>query len=264
MSTITISKATLTHGLFLKVSYEEHLPGNSTRNHPNMTSTDPVHDDLINIFKQLPAHMALICEEITNEDFIDSLPEDNETRQDYVAEFGETVPAISAKKVRGKQASIVPDINKTATVVKAVDKFNTHTISIKGGLGIDQVSLDGTRELTTLKIKGVSSPTIKLIQEEYRYAEDLTLLVEALKYEINEFLFNGKKAPEAQQELAFGDGVGLEPGELKTNAYKDPTAAISDKDDDFVGFEISTEEPGGDDGITDVEFEEPPISPEEY
>lgn len=242
MANITISKATLSAGLFLKVSYEEHLPGNSTRNHPNMTSTDPVHEDLQRLFSQLPAHMALICEEITNEDYIMSLPEDDETRQDYIVEMGESVPAIAAKKLRGRQSKLIPDPNDENKPVLAVSKFRTDTITIKGHGGTyDEVILLGNRILSTGKSKTVGTPSIKLTDDEYHYHADLQMIVEAIKYEINEFLYNGKKAPinDPQGEL-FGDGIGTEEHTLKTNAYRDPTDSISSNDDEpethFPGY----------------------------
>lgn len=239
MANITISKASLSAGLFLKVSYEEHLPGNSTRNHPNMTSTDPVHEDLQKLFLQLPAHMALICEEITNEDYIMSLPEDDETRQEYIVEMGESVPAIAAKKLRGKQTRIVPDPNAVDKPELAVDKFKTDSITIKShGGSFDEVALSGVRVLTTGKTKTVGSPMTKLTDDEYKYHGDLQMIVEAIKYEINEFLYNGKKAPERQGDL-FGDGIGTEEHTIKTNAYRDVTESINESDDIELTF------PGG-------------------
>lgn len=68
MSLITVKKASIKEFLFLEVGYDQQISPTITDKFKR-NSTAPVHDDLKAAFKMLDLHLALICEEITVEQF---------------------------------------------------------------------------------------------------------------------------------------------------------------------------------------------------
>jgi hypothetical protein len=221
-SNIIINKATLVGGLFLKVSYEELLPGNIRRNHPNMTASNPIHPDMIAAFAALTPHMALICEEITENEFIDALPEEYDatepSAETFEVEFGEEVKAANARGkkkakeiklkegVKGayKPGDILNDENllgEPNPEVKAIDHFVCTYISFTGYVGSENISLAGTKTLSTKKQMSIGTPSIKLEPNEYKYYDMLSQDGEMLKYEIIQFLLHGKQAVVEEPDL---------------------------------------------------------------
>jgi len=230
-SHISVYKAVLTHGMFIKVWFEENLPGNVKINHPGWSKTTPVHDDLANAFKKLIPHMAFICEEITKEQFIDAIPNDDDATQPteiYIPpavipvefEMGEEVKAPKGKKGtkhnpivikgEGSDEQIKNLFGETEPEKKAIDSFSCYEIAIKNTGGTDSISLTGHKVLTSGKWMGIHSPMIKLQHDDYIYSEDLDLIKEEVVYEIREYIINGKQAPDRDPELPFPDGIGQE------------------------------------------------------
>lgn len=227
-SNIIINKATLVGGLFLKVSYEELLPGNIRRNHPNMTASNPIHPDMIAAFKNLTPHLALICEEITENDFIDALPNEvdatapdaiqaagdalkSSAAETFEVEMGEIIKTQKAKKVtKHKEVTLKPGVKgdykpgdilanenllgEQNPVIKPIDNFVCTHISFSGYSGSESVSLSGSKTLSTKKQMSIGTPTIKLEHDDYKHYDMLSQDGELLKYEIIEFLVNGKQA----------------------------------------------------------------------
>lgn len=230
---IRINKVQLTAGMFLKVSFKELLPNNDERLHTGVSCSAPVHKDLADAFKQFTPHLALICEEITNEDFIEAIPEEYDGTQPTVVEMGEEVPAIKATRAKkGKKGSIVEgaiDFKVSAEMESGevvdishlfeekdepkeklpIDKFDLSEVSFNFTNGIESISLAGSKELSTGAWMGIKAPAVKL-NGDYKYVEDLAQLGELLKYEASEYIINHKYAPAVDPELPFPDGKGIE------------------------------------------------------
>lgn len=251
METINISKVALQHGMFLKLSYTEPLPGNDERKHSSVSCSAPVHEDLAKAFKDFTPHLALICEQISNEEFIDMIPDEYDPTQSTIVELGEMVPAIKASKAKKgkgkglagvlneassfKMTSIGPDgqehdissiLGSAATAKdepKLIDKFALSDVEFKFHSGIESIKLTGQMQLSTLEWIGMGpTPWIK-INGLYPHISDLFQLGELLKYEVQEYIINHKYAPPVDPELpfgesdreSFGDGAGLTEKQLR-------------------------------------------------
>lgn len=229
---ITITKVAIINGLFPRVSYTEHLPDNDERKHPNVTCTSPAHKDLINVFAAFKPHLALICEEITVEQFIEAIPNEYDATQPHIIEMGEMVPAIKAVRGRKKKdkdttismigadgtekdiTGLFDNLEESAQpkrVKTLMDHFQISTVEFKSTNGIGSMVLNGERELSNLKWIGCG-PTyaIKDNDPEYKHISDLFQLGELLRYEMSQYIINHKYAPPIDPELPFGDGVGIE------------------------------------------------------
>lgn len=235
---INISKVALQHGMFLKVSFTEPLPNNDERKHPNVSCSAPVHEDMVKAFNSFTPHLALICEQISNEEFIDMIPEEYDATAPNIVEMGEVVPAIKAtrskKKDKGmtitmsgpdgieKDVSGLFDDRPAANDPKLIDKFNLTEVEFKFQSGIESIKLTGQMKLSTDEWIGLGGPWIK-INGLYPYVSDLFQLGELLKYETQEYIINHKYAPPVDPELpfgetdreSFGDGIGLTEQELR-------------------------------------------------
>lgn len=235
---ITISKITVNAGMFLTCSYKELLPNNDERTHGGVKCTAPVHEDLVTAFNAFLPHLALICEEITPEQFIDSLPNEYDATQPHIMEMGEVVPAIKAaiakraKKAKKGDASVTmigPDgVEHDASwlmsgdepekKVKTIwDRFTMHTVEFKVANGIESIILNGEKELSTLEWLGLGpTPPKKENDVKYRFISDLFQAGELLKYEVGLYILEHKYAPAKDLELPFGENGGDdEEGEFK-------------------------------------------------
>jgi hypothetical protein len=230
---INISKVALQHGMFLKVSYTEPLPNNDERKYPNVSCAAPVHEDLAKAFNDFIPHLALICEQITNEDFIEMIPEEYDATAPTIAEFSEVVPAIKAtrskKKDKGLKVSTeFGDISHlfedrvNPNDPKLIYKFQLSDVEFKFQSGIESIKLTGQMRLSTYQWIGIGAPWVK-INDTYPHVSDLFQLGELLKYETGEYIINHKYAPPVDPELpfgetdreSFGDGTGLTEQELR-------------------------------------------------
>lgn len=219
---ITITKISLNGGMFPVVSYKEHLPGNDERVHSSVKCTAPAHVDLIKAFKDFTLPLALICEQITNEQYIDALPNEYDPAQPDEIELGEIVPAIKATKNKkakkdglnvtmigkyGAEKNISSLFGSAPVEDKLEDKFDISCVEFKYQSGIETIALSGSKELSTKKWMGLSAPAVKMDDPDYAYTEDLFQAGELLKYEIGEYIVNHKYAPPVDPELPFGDGL---------------------------------------------------------
>jgi len=214
---INISKVSLQHGMFLKVSFTEPLPNNDERKHPNVSCSAPVHEDMAKAFNDFIPHLALICEQISNEEFIGMIPEEYDATVPTVVEMGEMVPAIKAsrtkKKAKGDMSISIkgpdgvekdvsglfydlPNINDP----KLIDKFNLSDVEFKFQSGIESIKLTGHMKLSTDEWIGIGAPWVK-INGTYPHISDLFQLGELLKYETGEYIINHKYAPPVDPEL---------------------------------------------------------------
>ncbi len=80
-----------------------------------------------------------------------------------------------------------------------------------GGEGI---VLTGTRKLLSGKTLNLNSPNERWENSEYSASQELGELLETAKGEVSQYLFEGKHAPKAQQELDF-DEMDAEPEQLE-------------------------------------------------
>lgn len=207
---INITKVAISGGMFLKVSYKELLPDSDERSHPNVSCTAPVHEDLARAFLNFKPHLALICEEITNNQFIDSIPEDDRS-EEMIMEMGELVSAIKAARGR-KGAPVIPNLNGAEQPDENImDRFDVSVVEFKTTNGVESIILTGQKELSTSKWMGLGpAPGIKENDVEYKFTSDLLQLGELLKHEVKLYILEHKYAPPIDPELPFGDGLEIE------------------------------------------------------
>jgi hypothetical protein len=206
---INVTKVSVSQGMFLKVSYKELLPDSDERSHPNVSCSAPVHVDLATAFVNIKPHLALICEEITQNEFIEAIPEDQRS-EDMVVEMGELVNAVKATRGR-KQLPLIPDLNATDEEENIMDNFILNSVEFKTVAGIHGIVLTGEKRLSTGKWMGLGpSPLIKENDPEYKFISDLLQLGEILKYEVRLYINEHKYAPAPDPELPFGDGAVIE------------------------------------------------------
>ena len=127
--------------------------------------TVPVHQDLIDAFAKLPKHLAILCD-------------------------GLEVPA----KVKHLE-----DWNDEELI-----KFTVRGFSIGGNEESEGVSLSGAKE-GTYGLINLNTPFQKWETSEYAQIGSLGSDINACIYEVEQYLFEGKKAPERQLEMEFED-----------------------------------------------------------
>ena len=130
-----------------------------------LTCTVPVHEDLKNAFKKLDKHLALLCEEI-------DLPA-------KVKNIDEWVPdELSSFAVRG--------------------------FTIGGNDDTEGCTLGGIK-WGVYGSFSLNSPFQKYSTSEYKYIDALASDIQDCLYEVDEYLFKGKRAPEQQLAMDFDD-----------------------------------------------------------
>lgn len=190
MSNITIKKAKLKDNLFLEVEFDEHLVNNIT-NKIKRESTAPVHEDMVKAFRLLDPHIALICEEITVEDFERAISEKPEGIVVTMA-----VPGGKPKKLKTNL------FNEVEAEPLPEEAFTVTGFSMGGTGEGEGCTLVGRKQLKIDKIMNLTSPYIKW-DDNYGYTSELAQAIETVKHEILEFITNGKQAPDRQQEFGF-------------------------------------------------------------
>jgi len=132
------------------------------------TSKEKPHADLINAFDRLDVHLALIAE------FID----------------------------RGK-AKTIDKLRENLN-----DLFSVTGFTVKSDDEIKSVVLTGHKTLSTGKVLIFNTPLVSESDEEednYFFFQDLRQCIEICQTELQNYLFNGKTAPDSQLELSFDD-----------------------------------------------------------
>ena len=137
-----------------------------TKKDAKLTSTVPVNQDLINAFAKLDKHLAILCDELE----------------------------LPAK-------------------VKDIDQWITEELN---SFGVKGFSIGGTDDNTGCRLSGfkdgkygtvnLNSPFQKYATSDYKHIDVLSADIEACVYEVEEYLFNGKRAPEKQLEMDFDGG----------------------------------------------------------
>ena len=153
-----------------KIKDELFLEGEFTETLPGHSKKDskfsctvPVHQDLIDAFAKLPKHLAILCD-------------------------GLIVPG----KVKHLE-----DWNDEELV-----KFTVKGFSIGGNEESESVSLSGAKE-GSYGLINLNTPSQKWEGSEYHHIGSLGSDINACIYEVEQYLFEGKKAPERQMEIEF-------------------------------------------------------------
>lgn len=173
MSSITIKSGTLKGVYSLNYSYEKTIDGD--KNDVKVSCNAPIHDDLKRAFYNLIPHLALICEEVLQDDVL----------QFITNGFDEV------------------DRDEESDQNKLKQKFNIQSFKVTGSGDSEGVQLSGYKLLSIGKSISISTPKIKWNSDDYQYTSELSEAVEACKIEVNEYL-NGKYAPDNQLDM-FGD-----------------------------------------------------------
>ena len=157
-----------------KIKDELFLEGEFTETLPGHSKKDskfsctvPVHQDLINAFAKLPKHLAVLCDGL-------ELPEEVDHMEDWANE--EHV------------------------------KFTVKGFSISGNDETEAVSLSGAKE-GSFGLINLNTPSQKWENSDYGMIGELGSDINACIYEVEQYLFEGKKAPERQLEMAFEEEI---------------------------------------------------------
>jgi len=172
---IEIKGGRLKDNMFCHYEYDHTVAANTTDS-IKRASQVPVHDDMINSFRDLNVHLALICEEIRPEEIqdIDNLPEMKKDTEDQ---------------------------DQDPLALK-LSKFSVSAFKVVGNGENEGVVLIGQKVLSTLESVKLETPPVKW-QSSYHFANELHVAVFNVVEEIEQYM-NGKQAPPRQQELDFG------------------------------------------------------------
>jgi hypothetical protein len=172
---VTIKKASIYSGLFLKYSYTMWV--NDVKNTNSTSSDAPIHNDLRVAFRNLIPFFAHICEEILDENLVRAAIEDPETHlQKNEDDPEDTVYPLLKYQVKG------------------------FTIDGKDG---DAVTLIGEKWLASGDYVPFATPSIRF-DSDYKFSGDLNSAVELVKSEVFEYM-QGKQAPKQQQYSLLED-----------------------------------------------------------
>lgn len=185
MENASIKKVKIKNEYFLEVEYSVH-DGDNGRN-VKEDRTQPVHDDLRRLFRQLHIHLGLIAEQV------------KDTGKGITADFDED----NAKR---KLLDPSNDFKFSKDDWAILDNILCTGFSIGGSGESEGVTLIGRREMSTGSILNLVSPFAKW-EGDYDYASELATIIEALKAEVSLYLFEGKHQPDAQMSLPFGEEV---------------------------------------------------------
>ncbi len=102
---------------------------------------------------------------------------------------------------------------KGKTVEEVVfPKFHVRSISIGGSDENERVTVSGYKEGKYGDVN-LSTPSVKYEDTDYPYSSELAEKINDCVYEVEQYLFHGKRAPERQLEMSFDedpDGETLE------------------------------------------------------
>lgn len=166
MENIDIKKAKLTGSLFLEATYKVKDLVEKTSKEITEKNDAPVHQDLVDAFKNLHKHLPILC--------------------DYV----------KATKIKPEMFGEADPTNDW------IVDFEVTGFSIGGSDENEGVVLIGNKSLKSGKQVNLTSPFIKFNdEEEYKYCGELSSDIYAVVNEVKEYLFNKKRAPKAQLSL---------------------------------------------------------------
>ena len=186
MSEAKVLKAEIKDWLFLSGKISEELRGHSKKD-SSFNCTVPVHDDLKTAFGKLNIHLALLCDQL-------AMP---------------TKKAFAKLQVLMSEAKIVEGEGKNSD--REDPFFHVYSFSISGNEENEAIVISGYMEGTYGEVD-LSNPPIKWDNTDYPFSDQLSEDAQACIYEVKEYLFNEKRAPEKQLEMEFAEGEGDEEG----------------------------------------------------
>lgn len=162
---IEVKSATLIDQMFCNYKYK-HTVGPNTTNTVTTKSEVPVHHDLVNLFRKLDAHLALICEEVDVK-------------------------------------MIGPDINDIyhEPTADKIAKFEVTSFAVDGPLEALTFILSGLKELSTGDSIKLETPKIA-INADYPFAVELSSTLQDLINEVEQYM-QGKQSESPQLEMEF-------------------------------------------------------------
>jgi hypothetical protein len=83
-------------------------------------------------------------------------------------------------------------------------QFKVYGFSISGSEENERVTISGCKD-GKYGVVNLNSPTTKYDDNEYLFIDELAEHIQTCLYEVEEYLFNGKRAPDRQLEMAFDD-----------------------------------------------------------
>jgi hypothetical protein len=177
---IIIRSGSLKEQLFCHYSYDHKVASNTT-NSVTIKSQVPVHSDLIDRFKDLHVHLAVICEEISPE----------------------SIPDIDNLPVYDPD----PDLTELDQhpLALSLHRFSVSSFKIVGEGENEGVALTGEKRLSTGEYVSLSTPVVRW-HGEYPFVNELHVAIFNLVEEIEAYM-KGKQAPQRQTELDFGEGI---------------------------------------------------------
>lgn len=170
---IEIKSAFLKNSMFCSYDYDENKPSNVVRSQSVKDYNVPVHPDLLQAFKKLNVHLAIICEEIKPEEIHDV---------DNIADYDDKVHALGSIEHR-------------------LSLFRVRSWQLQGEYEKEGVVLIGSKRLTTNDLVKLETPKRKW-SDNYRFINELRVAIMDCIYEVEEY-HNGKRAPERQTALEF-------------------------------------------------------------
>ena len=171
---IEIKSALIKNGMFCNYSYDENLPSNVVRSQAVTDINVPVHPDLLDAFKKLNIHLALICEEIKAEEINDV---------DNIADYDDEVHALGSIEHR-------------------LSLFSVKSWTIQGEFEKEGVVLVGSKRLSTNDLVKLDAPKRRW-KDDYRFINELRVAIYDCIYEVEEYHASRKRAPERQASLDF-------------------------------------------------------------
>lgn len=179
--TIAITGATL-NGNFLKYKYD--LTIGDTTDGIKRDGGAIVHPDLKLAYAKMGIHLAVICELIDKDDIKDI---------DFIPLYK---PETDAFDVLPADVRLLSE---------KASHFTVHAFFIDGNGEKEGVTLIGNMRLSTGDFVELKAPPVKWTSSSYKFLQELVVLTDELKDEVQKYM-NGKSAPHlVQQEMNFED-----------------------------------------------------------
>jgi len=199
MANVEIKKAKLKSDMFLEVEYSEVVEDGT--NNVKKECTAAVHDDLKKLFRRLPAHLAMLCEQV--KELHDG-----------------TGVAVNFDSERPNLLLCDPELlyRFSERDWNIIDNTTCTGFSIGGSGDSEGVTIYGRRELGNGKVINLVAPFQKWDNDSFNYGNtsDLSEIIEAARYEVHQYLFEGKHAPDMQLSL-FDEGDGNDDATSETD-----------------------------------------------
>jgi len=170
---VLIKKAAIRGSLFLSYEFDQKEIG--INNSIKTSSDQPIHEDLRIAFRKLIPHFAFICEEIKDEKLVKKAIE---SPKDYL-------------------------MDRESSKDESFFKYSVYQFAItdKKDAG-EYISISGSKQLESLEEIVFTTPSISLIDADYKFIEELNESIDELKKEVLAYM-QGKQAPKTQLEM-FG------------------------------------------------------------